>query len=73
MVDFEWPVRPILYLSALGAILLLRKLRQEQQRNPSRLPYPPGPKPLPVIGNVNDMPTSHDWLTFTDWAKEFGE
>ncbi|TFY76167.1 hypothetical protein EWM64_g7846 [Hericium alpestre] len=35
-------------------------------------PYPPGPKGLPVIGNVLDMPKSQGWLTFAKWADEYG-
>ena len=41
--------------------------------NPKRLPYPPGPKPLPFIGNAFEMPTSYHWLGFTEWAKEYGD
>ncbi|KAI0794842.1 cytochrome P450 [Abortiporus biennis] len=35
--------------------------------------YPPGPKPLPVIGNLLDLPREKEILTFHDWAKEYGE
>ncbi|KIO16079.1 hypothetical protein M407DRAFT_39117, partial [Tulasnella calospora MUT 4182] len=35
-------------------------------------PYPPGPKPLPVIGNVFDMPRSKSSLTFTKWRSLYG-
>ncbi|TFY75063.1 hypothetical protein EWM64_g8950 [Hericium alpestre] len=35
---------------------------------PSSAPLPPGPKGLPVIGNVLDMPKSQEWLTFAKWG-----
>lgn len=36
------------------------------------LPLPPGPKGLPIIGNLLGMPTSDEWVTFTKWSKDFG-
>ncbi|KDQ56873.1 hypothetical protein JAAARDRAFT_194818 [Jaapia argillacea MUCL 33604] len=34
--------------------------------------YPPGPRALPLAGNVLDIPMMHMWLAATKWAKEFG-
>ncbi|KAF9790925.1 cytochrome P450 [Thelephora terrestris] len=39
----------------------------------STFPCPPGPKPLPLIGNVLDVPLSSPWLVYTQWAKRYGE
>ncbi|KAG8930282.1 hypothetical protein FRC01_002984 [Tulasnella sp. 417] len=36
------------------------------------MPYPPGPKPLPVIGNVLDMPRGKSPLTFAKWRDLYG-
>ncbi len=36
-------------------------------------PRPPGPKGLPVLGNLLDMPTEKHWLKFTEWAQAFGD
>lgn len=36
------------------------------------LPYPPGPKPRPFIGNARDIPTTKPWLTYANWAKQYG-
>ncbi|KIJ09364.1 hypothetical protein PAXINDRAFT_17543 [Paxillus involutus ATCC 200175] len=36
-------------------------------------PYPPGPKPLPILGNVADLTTKELWLVAEKWAKEYGQ
>lgn len=36
-------------------------------------PYPPGPKPLPVVGNAHHMPTEKEWVAFADMAKTYGK
>ncbi|KAI0043715.1 cytochrome P450 [Auriscalpium vulgare] len=37
------------------------------------LPLPPGPRPLPFLGNVLDMPRKHEWKTFTRWREVYGD
>lgn len=34
---------------------------------------PPGPKPLPLIGNAHQFPLKHPWETFAKWRKEYGD
>jgi len=48
-----FPVSPlgVVFLAATAALLLVRRRRRD-----SILPYPPGPKGYPVLGNVFDVP-----------------
>ena len=39
------------------------------QRNP---PFPPGPSPQLVVGNLRDLSTKHPWLTYTEWGVRYG-
>jgi hypothetical protein len=34
---------------------------------------PPGPPPLPIVGNVLHMPEEQPWLKYAEWAKQYGE
>ncbi|ESK86194.1 cytochrome p450 [Moniliophthora roreri MCA 2997] len=34
--------------------------------------YPPGPRKLPFVGNVFQVPNLRQWVQFSKWAKEFG-
>ena len=56
------------FLLLLGVFLVSRLFKR-----PALKPLLPGPKGLPLIGSVFDLPPSHQWLTFTDWCKKWGE
>ncbi|KAH8827612.1 cytochrome P450 [Flagelloscypha sp. PMI_526] len=34
---------------------------------------PPGPKPVPVLGNIRDLTPHELWLSATRWAKQYGD
>ncbi|KAH7884307.1 cytochrome P450 [Phlebopus sp. FC_14] len=37
----------------------------------SRLP--PGPPPLPILGNVLDIPSSEPWVAYKEWTGKYGD
>ncbi|KAJ7910500.1 cytochrome P450 [Mycena leptocephala] len=36
-------------------------------------PLPPGPTPVPILGNVLDLTAKELWLVATEWANKFGD
>ncbi|KZT28739.1 cytochrome P450 [Neolentinus lepideus HHB14362 ss-1] len=54
-------------LAVVGCIILKRLV----SRKP--VPYPPGPKGWPIIGNIFDMPSEYKWAAASEWADKWGE
>ncbi|KAF8960427.1 cytochrome P450 [Flammula alnicola] len=42
-----------------------------RNRGRPALPFPPGPKKLPLLGNLLDLPTTFEWVTYAQWSKEY--
>ena len=64
----------LLVLSATMVFLFrIRTWVARRKANPMGLPYPPGPKPYPLLGNVFDLPASYYWLMYAEWHKIYGD
>jgi cytochrome P450 len=37
------------------------------------LPLPPGPRPIPIIGNIRGIDINAAWLAYTEWGKQYGD
>ena len=54
------------------ALFIARKLLKKSTGNP---PLPPGPKPLPVLGNLLDLPppNAEEWQHWATYKEKYGE
>lgn len=54
-------------LAASTVCLLLAFLTKRQ-----RYRLPPGPRGLPILGNIFNAPQEHEWRTFQEWGRKYG-
>ena len=57
----------LVLVCCLAAILVIRDYQRRRG-----LPYPPGPRPLPLIGNIFDIPMKFSWLSYSELSKKHG-
>ncbi|KAG1850509.1 cytochrome P450 [Suillus tomentosus] len=60
-----------LALIALVSFVVVQSL--QKKRDTKKHPLPPGPPPLPFVGNVIGIDPDHPWLAYSRWATEYGE
>ncbi|PPQ79518.1 hypothetical protein CVT25_003400 [Psilocybe cyanescens] len=62
------------YYLALLVFVILFIFKVVFRSTASKTPSPPpGPKGLPLVGNILDMPSEKEWLTFARWGETWGD
>jgi hypothetical protein len=56
-IRYDIPVAVVVVISGLAYLVLVLTSRR-------RLPYPPGPKRLPIVGNLFSLPSREEWVTY---------
>ncbi|KAL4064490.1 cytochrome P450 [Scleroderma citrinum] len=62
-----------LYIGAACAITIGLWLVVRMVQRKTELPYPPGPKRLPIIGNALDIDMKEPHVTYAEWGKTYGD
>jgi len=57
-------------LIALWGVVTIYIVSNRKSR--TQYPLPPGPKPLPFIGNLLDLPLKNEATTYNAWANKYG-
>jgi hypothetical protein len=56
-----------------GLASLLVALFMWFRKSKASASLPPGPKPVPLLGNIRDLTTKELWLPAHRWAKQYGK
>ncbi|KIX95545.1 uncharacterized protein Z520_08665 [Fonsecaea multimorphosa CBS 102226] len=61
-----------MYLIFVGGALLFSYWLFRTLRDKKAKPLPPGPRRLPLIGNLHLAPQENPWRTYQEWTKRYG-
>jgi hypothetical protein len=71
LIDKVTAMPPPSYFATALLILSLSVALKKVRKN--KLPLPPGPKKIPLLGNLLDIPKQNEWLTYHRWCKDLSE
>lgn len=69
--SLEMSLSLMIFFSAI--ICLFLAVHQVRRKGSSNHSFPPGPKGLPILGNLLDINGSQPWVSFTQWASTRGD
>ncbi|KAG9311216.1 cytochrome P450 [Chiua virens] len=66
------PSLPALLALSCAAYGLVSHWRNKR-KNPTGLPLPPGPTPIPIVGNILGINPDQPWVSYSRWSKIYGD
>ncbi|CCM01198.1 uncharacterized protein FIBRA_03246 [Fibroporia radiculosa] len=60
-------------LSVFAFLVIILVLLKRWTTNQEKGRLPPGPRGLPFVGNLLDLPSSYAYKTFTEWGEKWGD
>ncbi|TFK64565.1 cytochrome P450 [Pluteus cervinus] len=61
------------FVTLLLLVIYIQNFRARRRANPQNLPYPPGPKPLPILGNIFDLARENEAQSYLKLAHQYGD
>ena len=62
---------PTMELTVVALLIILAVVLPLYARR-RRYPVPPGPRGLPIFGNIFDIPGQQEWITYRKWSRDYG-
>lgn len=69
---FHAVMRTVAVSGIVLACVVVLDIARRYLKNTRPYPLPPGPRGLPFIGNVIGPDPDAPWLTYAEWAKQYG-
>ena len=66
------PLVPLQLVIVASIIFLVFSITQYIRRSKKQLPLPPGPRPLPIVGNLFDIPKVFSSPKYRDLSDKYG-